>query len=276
MLHKNIPLCEDDPNVFLTTYIADEKRLVRDAILVIPGGAYGGICHDREGEPIALAFLAAGLNAFVLHYSVGAAAKFPRPLVDASLAMQHIRRHAAEYGIDAGRVFAVGFSAGGHLCAALGSLWDAPEVREALPAMPRGINRPTGTILCYAVLSGIGATHLGSFYNLLGTTTPSEEELRRYSIDLCINEGSAPAFFMHTFDDPAVPLEGALRTMLAMRQHNIPFAARIYPHGNHGLALSNSLTSLGNPDLAPADGAHWVADATEWMQTRPTTPWEEP
>ena len=178
MLHKTIYLRQDDADIKLTTYIADERRVLRDAILVIPGGGYGQICDDREGEPIALAFLAQGLNAFVLHYSIGKKAKFPRPLVDASLAMQHIREHAEEYGIDPRRVFAVGFSAGGHLCASLGSLWNSDMLKEALPEMPYGINRPTGTILCYAVLSATVATHPGSFYNILGTTTPSEEELR--------------------------------------------------------------------------------------------------
>ena len=271
MIYKHIPLRENDPDVFLTTYIADERRLLRDAILVIPGGGYGRVCDDREGEPIALAFLAAGLNAFVLHYSVGQKAKFPRPLVDASLAMQHIRAHADEYGIDPRRVFAVGFSAGGHLCASLGSLWNLPALREELPDMPSGINRPTGTVLCYAVLSATVATHMDSFYNILGTKTPSDEELARYSIDHCVHEGTSPAFFMHTYDDPLVPLMGALVTMQAMREKDIPFGVRIYPHGNHGIALSTELTGFGNPDLAPADGARWVADAAEWMKGCPSS-----
>lgn len=270
MIYQHIPLRQDDAAVYLTTYVADERRVLRDAILVIPGGGYGCVCDDREGEPIALAFLAKGLNAFVLHYSVKEKAKFPRPLADASLAMQYIREHAEELCIDPRRVFAVGFSAGGHLCASLGSLWNTQELKEALPNMPYGINRPTGTILCYAVLSATISTHRGSFYNILGTQEPSEEELRRYSINCCIHEGTSPAFFMHTFDDPVVPVDNALVTMRAMNEKKIPFAARIYPHGNHGIALSTPYTSFGNPDLEPADAARWVEDATEWMRACPS------
>ena len=66
MLNRVIPLREDDPSVTLTAYCADEAYCARDAVLVIPGGAYYGVCADREGEPIALAFLARGVNAFVL------------------------------------------------------------------------------------------------------------------------------------------------------------------------------------------------------------------
>ena len=270
MIHNIIPLRQDDPAVTLTTYLADERRVVRDAILVIPGGGYSCVCSDREGEPIALSFLARGLNAFVLHYSVGEKAKFPRPLVDASLAMQYIREHAEEFCIDPNRVFAVGFSAGGHLCASLGSLWNMPELKEELPNMPYGINRPTGTILCYAVLSANVNTHAGTFKNATGKKEPTKEELDRYSIELCIHEGTAPAFFMHTYEDPVVPIENALITMMAMKQKSIPFAARIYPRGVHGIALSTPFTSFGDPRLEPADAARWVDDATEWMRTCPS------
>lgn len=270
MIYKKISLRPDDPDITLTAYIADERRVVRDAILVLPGGGYSNICDDREGEPIALAFMARGLNAFVLHYSIREKAKFPRPLADASLAMQHIREHAAEYCINPARVFAVGFSAGGHLCGALGSLWNLPALKDELPDMPAGINRPTGTILCYAVLSSAGRTDGATFCRLTGTDTPSREELDRYSIDRCVHEGTAPAFFMHTFDDEMVPIENALVTMHAMASKNIPFAARIYPHGAHGLSLSIRATSFGNPHTEPADGARWVDDALEWMKGCPS------
>ena len=66
MLYREIPLREDDPSITLTTYVANTTNVIRDAILVLPGGGYGGICSDREGEPIANAFVAAGVNAFVL------------------------------------------------------------------------------------------------------------------------------------------------------------------------------------------------------------------
>ena len=68
MIFKRIPLSDNDKNVYLDAYIADKTEgFTRKAILVIPGGGYNDFCSDREGEPIALAFIPKGYNAFVLH-----------------------------------------------------------------------------------------------------------------------------------------------------------------------------------------------------------------
>lgn len=270
MLHETIYLRGDDPAVNLTTYVANEHRVPRDAMLVIPGGGYREVCTDREGEPIALAFLARGFNCFVLHYSVGERAVFPRPLCDASLAMAHIRQNATRYGICPERVFVVGFSAGGHLCASLGSLWDEPEVREACPTLRPEENRPTGTILCYAVLSANCPTHRGSFVHLSGKADPTQQELQPYSIDTRISGKTSPAFFVHTVEDRTVPVQNALLTMQAMKEHGISYEARLYPHGPHGIALADFQTALGDPTMVIPEAAHWVEDAVAWTRTVPS------
>ena len=68
----------DDEGAYIDAYIADPtSRFTRKAILVIPGGGYGKVCADREGEPIAHAFIPYGYNAFVLNYYVGKEKPFP-------------------------------------------------------------------------------------------------------------------------------------------------------------------------------------------------------
>lgn len=265
MKYFTVNLRPDDPDITLTAYIADETWRRRDAMLVIPGGGYGCICDDREGEPIALAFLARGVNSFVLKYSVGKKAVFPRPLIDASLAMSYIRNHADEFCIDPDRIFAVGFSAGGHLAASLGTFWHLPEVREGA-GIGYGENRPAGTVLCYAVLSSGEKGHAGSFYNILGTDNPTKEMLDRWSVELHVDEKTSPAFFVHTADDRVVPVDNALVTASAMAAHNIQFELHIWPHGDHGIALANDLTSRGNPSHEDADEACWVDMACSWMK----------
>ena len=267
MIHEKIFLREGEPDITLTTYVADERRVKRDAILIMPGGGYTQVCADREGEPIALAFMARGFNAFVLHYGVNEKALYPRPLADASLAMQYIREHSEEFCIDPARVFAVGFSAGGHLCASLGSLWNAPELRAALPDMPEGINRPTGTILCYAVLSADEAKpHSGTLRTAMGTQDPTPEQRAIFSINRRISEDTAPAFFMHTVEDRGVPVQNALVTMKAMADKGISFDARIYPHGPHGVSLADGQTSFTNPPYRDEEIARWIDDAAYWMK----------
>ncbi len=260
-----IHLREDDPSITLTTYVADNDSVVRDALLVLPGGGYSCVCSDREGEPIALSFLAHGINAFVLHYSVGENAIFPRPLADASLAMAYIKDHAEEFHIDPERVFCVGFSAGGHLSASLGTFWNLPAV-EAMTGLPHGKNKPRGMILCYAVLTGGLMRDSETFINLLGNPTPTDEEFARYSIDKHIDENTVPAFFMHTAADDGVLVENALYTAEALAKYKIPFEMHIYPFGPHGMALANRQTSGGNPAYEDSAVAKWVDDAVYWMK----------
>ena len=124
MQYFKISLSEEEDGAYLEAFLAEPlPHCVRRAILVIPGGGYHNICSDREGEPIAHAFMPYGYNAFVLHYTVGRKKPYPAQLIEAARAVAHIKDHADEYGIDPDAVFATGFSAGGHLAASLGVLW---------------------------------------------------------------------------------------------------------------------------------------------------------
>ena len=136
---EKIYLDTENTEVFLDCYIADSLNgYKRKAMLVIPGGGYGCICSDREGEPIAQAFIAKGYNAFILHYSVGGRRAFPAQLIEASMAIKHIRDNAENYGIDPKNVFVVGFSAGGHLAGCLATMWQKDDIYAELK-MPFGI-----------------------------------------------------------------------------------------------------------------------------------------
>ena len=121
----------EDESVHLTCYVRDESHEMkgppRDAILVLPGGGYRS-CSDREAEPIALAYMHYGLNAFVLRYSIKENAVFPRPLIEAFKCVKFLKDNAERFNINPDRIFAVGFSAGGHLAASLGTMWHIEDV----------------------------------------------------------------------------------------------------------------------------------------------------
>lgn len=115
-----------NPNVSLTSHVLDgyaemPNTHVRPAVLLCPGGAYR-VCSDREAEPVAMAFMAEGYHAFILRYSLNKAAAFPKPLQDAEEAIALIRENAKEWGVDSEKIAACGFSAGGHLATALGTM----------------------------------------------------------------------------------------------------------------------------------------------------------
>ena len=151
MIFERVPLSPDWPEAWLDAYIVDNKQ-VCNGLLVIPGGRYKQVCTEREGEPIALAFCGRGINCFVLHYTVAPNAVFTQQLIEAALAMKHFKTNADRYHVDPERIYAVGFSAGGHLTGSLGTLWHIPAVAEALGGNAE-LAKPKGMVLCYAVLS---------------------------------------------------------------------------------------------------------------------------
>lgn len=266
MLYKTIHLSEKYPGATLTTYVSDDTVELnmprRRAIVVCPGGGYRFL-SDREAEPIVKMFFAAGLNVFLLRYTVGAGAANYAPLIQASLAIKHVRENAAEYNIDPAYVFICGFSAGGHLAASTGTLWNIPEVLAELGDAPADINRPTGMILSYAVII---FSHKGSFHNLCGTTEPTEEQINRFSLDKHVSPATPPAFIWHTFTDKTVIVENSLTFACKLRENNVPFELHIFPEGDHGLSLANEETSTQKPNRIIPHVQCWIDLAIRWVK----------
>ena len=258
----------EKPYVTLTTYVAGTSKEMpfnekRKAILIIPGGGYE-FCSDREGEPIALSYVTAGFNAFVLTYSVTGhgSARWPIPLVDASSAMKFIRDHAEEFHIDPDYVFVVGFSAGGHLAASLGTIWDNDEV-EAMLGIEKGYNRPTGMILSYPVISGLEYAHRGSFNQILGERKDDEEARRELSLELRVSEKTVPTFIWTTATDKVVPPQNSIMFAKALADAGTPFEMHVYPHGYHGASLGTPIVGWGRPTALCA----WMNDSIRWMNS---------
>lgn len=261
---NKIQLDRENENVYITAYVPDRIEHERDAMLVIPGGAYQD-CSVREGEPIALAYSARGMMSFVLNYTICPDEPY-MPLLDASRAMAWIRNNAANFNINRDRVFAVGFSAGGHLACSLGTLWNDGEL-NGKGGFEYGINRPKGTVLCYPVISSSEEFgHLGSFVNLLGRYIDDDKMRERFSLEKKVGEHTSPAFIIHTAEDEAVSVKNSLAYASALAEKGIMFEMHIYPHGSHGMALGTSETSCGREDLQDNSYAEWVDMSIEWMK----------
>lgn len=263
MRYEKVRFDDTDQDAFLETYVADPiEGFVRNAVLVIPGGGYGIVCADREGEPIAQAFMPYGYNAFVLHYSVGKK-PFPAHLVQASKAMQHIKDNAELYNIDPDRVFVVGFSAGAHLAASLGTMWHKEE-NYSETNMPYGYNKPAGMMLIYPVISA--KYHTMSFENLLMEKPAAEDKLQMCSIENWVSDQSAPAYILHTANDEIVDVRNSLTLANALATKGIKFEMHIYPDAPHGVALGNEITQCGVEKWCNPSIAKWVPNAVEWAK----------
>lgn len=258
MIYKKIPLDKNDENAYLECYVANElEAYKRKAILVIPGGGYAHVSR-REGEPVAMAFMPYGYNAFVLHYSCKSY-PFPKQLIQASMAMKHIRDNAKEYGIDGENLFVVGFSAGGHLAGSLATMWDREEIYKELD-MPKGYNKPKGAMLIYPVVND----HLGSFQNLLLKENVTDEDIKNHSISELTGENSCPMFIFHTSNDQIVNVKNSLDLANKLAEQNIKFELHIFPDSPHGASLYNEITFEGNAGFLRPRYAKWVEMAAGW------------
>ncbi len=268
MVHERIYLDPKDSRIYIDTYIADDRRYKRPAMLVFPGGGYRNVCSDREGEPIALAYLSKGFNCFVMNYGVQSEIDvYPKQLIDASRAILEIRRNAEKYCVDAKKVYAVGFSAGGHLAGSLGILHDREEVLSALN-IKAGENRPDAVVLSYPVVTAYMPTHIGSFENLLlkPFDTLTEEDKKLTSLELNVTKDSSPAFIWHTATDACVPVKGTLDLAKAYVEAGVTFSLRIYPYGIHGLALANHLTDTSGEATEPI-AEEWLEKSIEFLNS---------
>ncbi|MEG2014172.1 MAG: alpha/beta hydrolase, partial [Clostridia bacterium] len=210
-------------------YVECLVKRERPSVLVIPGGGYEFV-SQRESEPIALAYMANHFNSFVLDYSCAPKTHYPTQLIEASMAMAYIRENREKYHLT-DKVSAVGFSAGGHLCACLATIFDDENIIKALGEERAKSVRPDAVILSYAVISSGTYTHGGSFNNLcLGDTFLME----RLSLEKRVTEKSSPAFIWHTADDSSVPVENSLLLASAYANHKVPFALHIFEKGRHG------------------------------------------
>ncbi len=263
---RKIQLSEKYPDATLTAFLPYRFGKNADAILICPGGGYANVCDGHEGENIAVAFAARGFRTFILNYSVGEKAKFPTPLIEASLAMYHIKTNADAYGVNPERVFVMGFSAGGHLAGSLGTLWHKDYLQKELD-IPFGGNRPCGMILSYPVISYFPETHIGTFQNAVGGA-PDAENTREMSLDLHVDgEHTVPAFLWHTMDDACVHVENSLRMIAALRRHGVYTEAHLFPHGPHGMATADENVESKNSPYVNETVAKWVELAASFMRS---------
>ena len=262
MVYEKIYFDENDKKAYLEVF-APEKvgDFKRKALLVIPGGGYVGVCSEREGEPIALAFIPHGFCSFVLHYTV-MEKPFPSHLIQATKAVKYINDNAEKYNIKADDVFAVGFSAGGHLAATLGCMWNKKEIYDSIPNMPYGYNKPKGVMLIYPVITEM--YHKGSFKNLWCGEELTDEKIKISSAENSVSNESSPAYILHTSNDSVVDVRNSLTYAAALKENGIEFEMHIYPDGPHGVALGNEITKCGNEKWCDGAISKWVENAAIW------------
>jgi len=243
----------------LTPYLPSPDRATGTAMVICPGGGYGGLAN-HEGADYARFLNESGIAGFVLKYRLGSSGyRHPAMLQDAARAVRTVRARAAEWHLDPKRVGIMGSSAGGHLASTLLTHFDDGQP-DAADAIERQSSRPDIGILCYAVITMGEFTHQGSKNNLLGKN-PAPELVRELSNELQVTSNTPPCFIWHTWEDTAVPVENSLHFAEALRKAGVPFDLHIYQKGAHGLGL-------GTRDWDPARRHPWTGDCVFWLKAQ--------
>src|ERR1051325_6785442 len=114
-----------DAGIFVHLPPADKANGA--AVVICPGGGYGGLAMSYEGHDVARWLNSLGVAGIVLKYRHAPKYQHPVPLHDAQQALRFLRAHAEEWKIDPNRVGILGCSAGGHLASSAGTHFDTGD-----------------------------------------------------------------------------------------------------------------------------------------------------
>lgn len=274
---NNIP-CES--NVELTLRYDHKRKMIREveipemwffpsenetekspAILIIPGGGYGGLSYEREGIQVANWLNALGVSAFVLIHRLptpafGACQQLV-PLIDAKRAMELIRQNATSWNLDSSKIGVMGFSAGGHLAATLSTKYDF-NTDYVSSTNEEQNSKPDFTILVYPVITMfLPDTHYGSRKNLLGKN-PLSKEVQLFSNELHVTPNTPPTLLLHASDDKGVVVSNSLKYFTALQEHNVPSAMHIWEKGGHGFGMHEAKGAI----------KYWPIVVRDWLIQR--------
>ena len=223
------------------------------AVVIAPGGGYSDLSFSKEGEDVAALLNSFGVAAFVLKYRVPARQNLPfgfAPLQDAQRAIGIVRSRAKEWGLDASKIGFLGFSAGGHLTAAISTNWRERNYSR-VDAADDVSCRPSFSLFLYP------------WRVLLNNDKDSTKLAPELS---GLDSDHPPSFFAQNADDPAALPQGTLQYSVQLLSHKAPPpTVHIYPKGGHGFGLCQTFKQF-------EEVCDWTEAARRFVQDQGAAP----
>jgi len=203
----------------LTLYAPSGKN-TGATVVVLPGGGYHILAIDLEGTEVCDWLNSAGITCILLKYRVPDSGPYPKSsaaLQDAQRAFGIVRSHAAEWHIDPQRIGVLGFSAGAHLAAALGTHFDQ-RLYDPIDTADKVSCRPDFAVIIYP-----------------GYLALSEQNFAANS-EIHVTGKTPPSFIVQAEDDP-VHVENSTVYFLALKNAKVSAEMHLYAQGGHGYGL---------------------------------------
>jgi acetyl esterase/lipase len=223
----------------LTVYSPPKEKANGVAVVVFPGGGYNILAMDLEGTEICEWLNSIGVTGVLVKYRVPARKGLPRhaaPLQDAQRALGLVRHRASRWGIDPKRIGVLGFSAGGHLAAALSNNFEK-RTYEPQDEADAASCRPDFSVLIYPAYLTVRDA---------GDTLAPE---------VTVTAKTPPTILIQAGDD-GVRVENSLFYYLALKNVKAPVEMHLYPAGGHGYGLRRTELLVTT----------WPARVEDWMR----------
>ena len=210
------------------TVYSPRERNTGAAVVVFPGGGYWVLYMDLEGTEVCDWLTSKGITCVLLKYRVpgehlsprsGAYPKSKMALEDAQRTIRLVRFHAAEWHIDPHKIGVLGFSAGGHLVAAISTNFQK-RLYPAVDAADKGSCRPDFSVALYP--------------GHMLENTSKNFQLNPY---VPVTKQTPPTFLLQAEDDPIDTVKNSLVYYAALKQAGVPVEMHLYAHGGHGFGL---------------------------------------
>ena len=210
------------------------------AVVVFPGGGYWILAIDLEGTEVCDWLTSRGITCLLLKYRVPGEGLPPRsgPYPDSPMALEDAQRtvglvrfHAAEWHIDRNKIGVLGFSAGGHLVAAMSTHFKQ-RLYPAVDAADKESCRPDFAVAIYPGHLSLAASSLG------------------LNPDIHVTRQTPPTFLLQAEDDPVDRVEHSLAYYAALKKAGAPVEMHLYAQGGHAFGLRRTkLPITGWPQL---------------------------
>ena len=229
------------------------------SVIVMPGGGYTHLVMEQEGAYEARWLAAHGVQAFVLEYRLAPLYLYPTQSGDVSRAIRYVRAHAAELGVDPGKLGIWGFSAGGSLAGYAATIHSAGDPAAADP-IDRLSDRPDFEIVSYGRMDMSVALANGTLpmESILGPH-PSQAAIDAIDPVKHVSADTSPSFLYSTTGDKTVDSRNAAKFYVALKAAGVPAELRIFELGQHGTHMGEGLApAMHELTVTPTLIANWM------------------